>query len=161
MKDIRKKIVYLAIVIFMAAVVVATFRNLSVSVASIEEIKKLYRDDADYSKLTVSYPLDETVFPPELIPPTFQWEDAEPETDAWVITIGFQNGQDGMDFMVSQTKWTPAAEDWAIIKRRSLEKQALVTILGVNRLKHRNILSAGKMSIKTSEDPVGAPLFYR
>jgi len=66
-----------------------------------------------------------------------------------------------MNFLVRETQWTPDLNQWERIKKRSLEKEALVTILGVNRWSRGKILSAGQISIKTSKDPVGAPLFYR
>ncbi|MFZ2148869.1 MAG: tetratricopeptide repeat protein, partial [Sedimentisphaerales bacterium] len=79
-----------------------------------------------------------------------------------------------MNFLVREPQWTPDPNQWERIKKRSLEKDALVTILGVNRWSlsrlgfakramtgRGKILSAGQISIKTSKDPVGAPLFYR
>ena len=111
--------------------------------------------------MTIRYPLNETLFPPEIIPPTFHWEDANSTSDTWLLTIKFQDEQDSMNFIVHESKWTAKKEDWEIIKKRSLEKQALVTILGINSRNLEKILSAGQISMKTSEDPVVAPLFYR
>ncbi|MBC8468727.1 MAG: tetratricopeptide repeat protein [Planctomycetes bacterium] len=135
-----------------------------------EDILALYRDDAQYNSLTIRYPLNDTLFPPEIIPPAFHWEDANSASDIWLLTVKFQNADthassshvnNRMNFIVQESQWTPKTDDWETIKKRSMEKQALVTILGVNHLSRGKILSAGQISIKTSADPVGAPLFYR
>jgi len=127
----------------------------------IENILALYREDAEYNGLTIRYPLNETLFPPEIVPPMFHWEDVSSTSDTWLITIEFQDDDERMNFLIRETQWTPDLNQWERIKKRSLEKEALVTILGVNRLSRGKILSAGRISIKTSKDQVGAPLFYR
>jgi len=147
--------------ISIVAVVIATIIILYVSGPQIEDILSLYRDGAQYSSLTIRYPLNETLFPPEIIPPTFQWEDADSTSDTWLLTIKFQDNEDRINIFLQETQWTPDSNQWELIKKRSLEKQAVVTILGVNRRSRGEILSAGKISNKTSEDPVGAPLLYR
>jgi len=182
--------------ISIVAVVVVILIALYLPGPQIENILALYRDPptagidpnpallgAQYNGLTIRYPLNETLFPPEIVPPTFHWEDANSTSDTWLITIKFQDDQDrmnpvrnskggenagqkakisnGMNFLVRESQWTPGAEKWEVIKKRSVEKQAMVAILGVNRWSRGKILSAGRILIKTSKDQVGAPLFYR
>jgi len=157
----HKSTIYFVIGISIVAVAAVTIISLCVSGPQIEDILALYRDDAQYSSLTIRYPLNETLFPPEIIAPTFRWEDSNSTSDMWVVTIEFQDELGSMNFITQESLWTPMKEDWETIKKRSLEKHALVTILGVNRRRRAKIHSAGKISIKTSKDPVGAPLFYR
>ena len=38
---------------------------------------------------------------------------------------------------------------------------AMITISGFNENDGKNVLSRGRVSIQTSKDPVGAPIFYR
>jgi len=45
--------------------------------------------------------------------------------------------------------------------RDVLESLAVVTIIGINRKTSSDVLSAGHVTIQTSSDKVGAPLFYR
>ncbi|NIM99033.1 MAG: hypothetical protein GTO24_13410, partial [candidate division Zixibacteria bacterium] len=116
---------------------------------------------AQYNSLTIRYPLNETLFPPEIVPPTFHWEDADSTSDTWLISIEFLDNDERMNFLVRESQWTPELAQWEKIKKLSLEKQAIVTILGVNGWSRGKILSAGRISIKTSKDQVGAPLFYR
>jgi len=137
----------------------------------VEDILAVYQEQQNYTGLKIEYPLDDTLFPPEIVPSTFVWQDDNPKSNTWLITIRFSDsGQaspdeqddDGrMNFLSRSTSWTPKPEDWQAIKKGSLEKEAQVTILGVNRRAPAKIISGGRISIKTSKDEVGAPLFYR
>jgi len=126
-----------------------------------EDILRHYRADTEYHSLTILYPLDETLFPPDIVAPTFRWEDEHSKVTTWLIAVSFPDEKAGMSFSTSEPRWTPEPEQWAVIKERSLEKDAQVTILGVGRLIASRILSAGRITIRTSADLVGAPLFYR
>jgi tetratricopeptide (TPR) repeat protein len=169
----RKSSIYLIMGISIVAVVLVILIALYLPGPRIEEILALYKHDARYNSLTIRYPLNETLFPPEVVPPVFHWEDANSTSDTWLISIKFIDDE-RMNFLVREPQWTPDPNQWERIKKRSLEKDALVTILGVNRWSlsrlgfakramtgRGKILSAGQISIKTSKDPVGAPLFYR
>ena len=147
--------------ISIVAVVVVVLIALYLPGPRIENILALYKHDAQYNSLTIRYPLNQTLFPPEIVPPTFRWEDANSASDTWLITFKFQDDNRRMNFLIQETQWTPEPTQWEDIKKRSLENHAIVTILGVNRWGRGKILSAGQISIKTSKDQVGAPLFYR
>jgi tetratricopeptide (TPR) repeat protein len=121
----------------------------------------LYRDDAEYDDLIIHYPLDETLFPPEIVPPTFRWEDGNSRSNMWLVSIEFQDNGAPMNIITRESEWTPRQQQWETIKKQSLEQDAQVTILGIKHRISTRILSAGQISIKTSKDPVGAPLFYR
>ena len=127
----------------------------------IDGILAAYQDDGEYGGLSFHYPHDETLFPPEIVAPTFRWEDPHGESDTWVVTISFREGEGRMSFPCSTVQWTPSDEQWETIKHRSLEKIAKVTVLGVNRATPERILSSASISIATSKDEVGAPIFYR
>ena len=111
-------------------------------------------------QLKILYPLDGALFPPEIAAPTFRWEDAEEACNAWLIECRFQDGST-MDFRSRSAEWTPSEEQWETIKRHSLESEAAVTVLGVNDAARERILSRTSISISTSKDEVGAPVFYR
>ncbi|MCX5636417.1 MAG: hypothetical protein NTX52_01820, partial [Planctomycetota bacterium] len=148
----------IAVVAIAAVVILVIYHKLQ---PRIDDILAGYDDKAQYSGLTISYPLDGTLFPPEIVPPTLHWKDSNPQSDTWLITMKFQDDQGRLNFLTHTSQWTPQTKLWEDIKNRSLEKQAQVTILGLNRSDPRKILSGGQISIKTSKDPVGAPLFYR
>jgi len=125
-----------------------------------EDILARYQEDVEYGGLTINYPLDETLFPPEIAPPIFRWDDNS-SSNMWLISISFQGDEGRMNVLANESRWTPEREQWQNIKKRSLEKDAEVTILGVKRETSAKIISAGRIRIRTSKDEVGAPLFYR
>ncbi len=43
------------------------------------------------AKITVDYPLDGSVFPPEITPPTFVLRDASESAKRWVIEVSFSD----------------------------------------------------------------------
>ncbi|MFB0524478.1 MAG: tetratricopeptide repeat protein [Phycisphaerae bacterium] len=158
----RKPIVYFAacITVAVAIMVIVLIAYLKPE-PRIEDILAAYQDQVQYSGLTISYPFDGTLFPPEIVSPTFHWKDSNSRSNTWLITVKFQGDKGRMNFLTHRPQWKPEPRDWQMIKRRSLEKQAEVTILGVNRRAPAKILSGSRISIKTSKDEVGAPLFYR
>ena len=160
---VRKRLIFLVVGITVAAVaiVVAILIIFRQRQPRIEDILAVYEDEAEYTGLAIRYPLDETVFPPEIVPPTFRWADGKSKRNTWFITIKFQHDEGRMNFLTHLPEWTPKPGEWETIKKRSLEKEAEVTILGVKRSSPVRIVTGGRVSIKTSQDEVGAPLFYR
>ena len=106
--------------------------------------------------LKILYPSDEALFPPDIVAPTFRWEDPDPSSDKWLIRFSFQEGPD-MEFQSDSTEWTPADESWEAVKERSVE----VTITGVKRGAPDRPISRSRVSISISEDAVDAPIFFR
>ncbi|HUW57092.1 MAG TPA: tetratricopeptide repeat protein [Planctomycetota bacterium] len=142
--------------------------------------------------VTVDYPLAESVFPPDLCPPTFLWHDADNTSNAWLIDVTFEKTSGHIYVLTSGRRtrrpidprcvsatnvwqedayaasakaWTPATETWEVIKRRSVETDARVTIFGLTGTQGasgtREVVSRGGVTLSTSKDPVGAPIFYR
>jgi tetratricopeptide (TPR) repeat protein len=124
-------------------------------------ILSAFQEDQEYGGLRIDYPLDETLFPSEIAPPTFRWQDDRKDVDTWLVTVRFPDGKQPLSTLCAATQWTPAEKQWTEIKDRSLGKMARVFVLGVQRAAPRRILSGAAISIGTSSDEVGAPLFYR
>ncbi len=57
--------------------------------------------------------------------------------------------------------WKPDGETWATIKRLTVKAPATVSITGFADEETNQPVSVGRVTISTSADPVGAPLFYR
>jgi tetratricopeptide (TPR) repeat protein len=125
------------------------------------QILAAYQEARQYAPLTVLYPRNDTIFPPEIVPCTFSWRDDGRKSDAWLVLVGLRDDPGRLSFLSSQTNWTPAPTEWESIKQRGRGKQAEITVLGFRRDAPAQILSRGQVRITTSEDPVGAPLFYR
>ncbi len=140
--------------------------------------------------ITIDYPLDTSVFPPEFPPPTFQWRDAAPDATAWRIEVTFRDGSPAFQVMsagerlkvgeidprcVAETNelpkltpeqaaartWKPEPAVWAVIKQLSVRHPATITIAGLRSGDPAQVVSTGEVRIQTSTDPVAAPIFYR
>ena len=111
-------------------------------------------------RLKILYPSDGALFPPDIVAPTFRWQDVNPASQAWLIEFRFQDGP-GMDFESRSTEWTVPDESWETIKQRSLESAVGVTIRAVSHSDPDTTISAAGVSIGTSRDAVDAPLFFR
>lgn len=127
----------------------------------IDDVLDGYRKGAAYGRLVIEYPLDETVFPPEIVPPRFRWNDDSCGCDEWVITLRFSDGGDPLRFTVKERSWVPSARSWTVIKKRSTERRVEATVLGFGRAAPEIVLSEGRVRFTTSKDEVGAPIFYR
>jgi len=159
----RKSVIYLLMGIGTLAAIVAagTLAVCYKSEPEPEDLLARYRDGAKYDALKISYPLDETLFPPEIVPPAFHWEDGNSRSNMWLVSIKFQDNEAPISIVAHKPRWIPERQQWETIKARSLEREAQVTILGISRRITTRILSAGRISFKTSKDRVDAPLFYR
>jgi tetratricopeptide (TPR) repeat protein len=158
----RKSIKYLISGIVVTDIVVAVVFVIALKERSLgaEDILARYQEDAAYASLKIDYPLDETLFPPEIVPPTFRWSDNS-GSELWLVSISFKDNEDRINTLTDECKWMPESRQWESIKKRSLEKDAEVTVLGVKRGISAKIVSAGRIRIRTSKDEVGAPVFYR
>ncbi len=112
-------------------------------------------------RIMMEYPLERTLFPPEISAPAFRWKDENARADLWLVTIEFADGRERINCFSQQSDWRPEPRVWEQIKSRSVEGPAVVTVIGVNRRAPAEALSAGSVTIRTSSDEVGAPLFYR
>ena len=92
----RKSVTYLVWGLTAAAVVAVAVCLLVLPMlrADPEGILAAYQDNGQYGNLTIDYPLDETLFPPEIVPPTFRWTDDNAWSDMWLITIEFPDDQE-------------------------------------------------------------------
>ncbi len=117
-------------------------------------------------ELTIVYPYDQSLFPPEIAPTTFVWNDHLSGAAKWKVRIDFEDGGKPVVGYSDTTEWTPSAKVWESVKKRSLEKKATVTIQGVRRsllgiLTGNRPLSEKRCTFSTSPDSVNAPIFYR
>ncbi|MFQ6047437.1 MAG: hypothetical protein ACE5PT_13955, partial [Gemmatimonadales bacterium] len=116
----------------------------------------------DTGELSIVYPFNGALFPPEIIAPTVWWKDTHRTANRWRISVGFDNDTGGVGIEVDTLAWTPRRELWEYIKRRSIGRPATITVTGVRRvLGWRVTLSSDSVTVATSPDSVGAPIFYR
>jgi tetratricopeptide (TPR) repeat protein len=140
--------------------------------------------------IMIDYPAEGSEFPPEFPPPEFLWRDPAKGASFWTIEAVFPDGTPGSREIaqgermrlgpvdsrcVASTNappaltaeqadartWRPAADLWATIKRHSTAAPATIVIKGYRDANLRDLVSRGTVAIRTSTDPVGAPIFYR
>jgi tetratricopeptide (TPR) repeat protein len=140
--------------------------------------------------ITVDYPEERSIFPPEITSPTFLWRDASNNASVWTIDVAFTDGRAGIRAKsvgerlrigeveprcVSENNelpkltpqqaaartWIPDAATWEAIKQHSTEHPATITITGFQGEHPDHPVSRGAVVIQTSRDPVGASIFYR
>ncbi len=140
--------------------------------------------------ITVDYPQEASIFPLEITPPTFLWRDAASNASSWFIDVVFTDGTASIhatsagermrigeidqrcvsasnEFpkltpqQAAARTWIPDSATWDAIKRHSKEHPATITITGFQAGVGDHPISRGTVTIKTSKDPVGAPIFYR
>ncbi|MCK9315641.1 MAG: tetratricopeptide repeat protein [Verrucomicrobia bacterium] len=111
------------------------------------------------SKLQITYPLDEALFPPEIIAPTFLWEDKTPSVDRWILS--FQTPTSLQRILCSEPSWRPDRETWEEMKKISVDNPLSITLTGYSSKHKATALSGSAVRISTSTDEVGAPIFFR
>ncbi len=109
--------------------------------------------------IAIKYPLDETLFPPEIVAPTFVWSDATERVEKWEVLLRFDPAGEVLRFPATEPHWRPSEADWATIKQRSVERDAEVAIVGLGP--DAEAVSSASVRIRTSKDPVGDSIFYR
>ncbi|MDG2049340.1 MAG: tetratricopeptide repeat protein [Myxococcota bacterium] len=117
--------------------------------------------EIESGEIQILYPLDQTVFPPEIVAPTWRWQDPTDEAVRWKIEAGIRDPSTGGPFETfsSNPFWRPSAEQWSAFKEQSVSREAEVHIVGLNA--SGDPVSSARQIIRTSEDPVGDALFYR
>ncbi|MDF7824183.1 tetratricopeptide repeat protein [Pontiellaceae bacterium B12227] len=140
-----------------------------------------------YSTINIDYPFENSLFPPDLVAPTFLWHDEEKEADQWLVQMELNDGSplytltDGQqaepildpdavwpghkdyerpEYERTAKAWTPDEKSWELIKQNSVSAPAVISIWGLRGDQNR-VVSKGQIQISTSSDPVGAPIFYR
>jgi tetratricopeptide (TPR) repeat protein len=101
----------------------------------------------------------ETLFPPDIVAPTFIWSDETNGVAQWQVLLQFDGEDEMLEFPAAESSWRPSEEDWAEIKRQSTAQDARVAVIGLGP--EGNVTSSASIRIRTSTDPVGDSIFYR
>lgn len=142
------------------------------------------------AQIIVDYPVQESIFPPEIPAPEIIWRDPDTNSATWKISVTFSDGSTSITTESSGTHlrvgdidtsciaptnelptlssqqtaahtWKPDSAFWNTIKLHSIDKPAIISFTGYSQKNPKRILSRGQVSIRTSIDSVGAPIFYR
>jgi tetratricopeptide (TPR) repeat protein len=172
------------------AAVVAASVLVSVMAARYVLGAMVFASEGTPSAITIDYPKNESIFPPEITPPTFMWRDTAAAANRWQIEVDFSDGSTplridspGAPMTIGDIDkrcisarnelptltpeeaqahtWIPDEKTWDRIKKHSITGPAKISIAGFGQGDPRHALSGGEVEISTSKDPVGAPIFYR
>lgn len=140
--------------------------------------------------ITVDYPLNKSIFPPDMAAPTFQWRDPAQDSRRWEITVVFADGTPALKIsskgegltigeidkrcisannrlpeltpdQATAHTWKPNAAEWQSIRKHAVDHAATIIVTGFAEEAGGKPLSHGSMQLTISHDPVGAPIFYR
>lgn len=140
--------------------------------------------------ITVDYPLNGSIFPPDMAAPTFQWRDPAQAAKRWEITVTFADGSPALHVsskgerltigeidqrcvsannklpeltpeQAAAHTWKPNAAEWQSIRKHAVDHAATITVTGLAVGAVEKPLSRASMQLTISRDPVNAPIFYR
>jgi Flp pilus assembly protein TadD len=157
----------------------------------VSQVLKTMATGGDLLALAVDYPLEGAAFPPDMAAPTFVWSDPASKADTWLIDVAHRGADEHLYVLtqgatpprardddprtaspaaaaynppapaVPPRRWMPDDETWERIKRLCAGPGAIVTITGLCSEEPGRVLSRGRVGLSVSQDPVGAPIFYR
>ncbi len=161
--------------------------------ALFEALKEAGAAAGPATAVVIDYPAAGSIFPPDMVAPTFLFHDRAAAAKAWLVTLSV-SGQPGRlyvvtdgrrpepeydprcgtpediykgsDYQKSAKGWTPAPDLWGRLTQLT-ERAVHVEIRGLAALPDdasatgAKALSTGRVELKVSRDPVGAPIFYR
>ncbi len=146
------------------------------------------RPSATPGGIVIDYPSQGSLFPPDIIPPLFQWRDSSADATVWRVEVHSGERAPHIDLWSAGEKmtigetdeslvgyvpptltpeqaeahtWRPNERVWETIKKYSLRQPATVVISGYSSRSASQPVSIGQVEIQTSSDPVGAPVLYR
>ncbi len=156
----------------------------------IESARPVVAANVETQRITIDYPLQGSVFPPDMEAPTFLWRATAATAVAWRIDVTFSNGSAALHVdakdermrvgeidqrcisannklpeltpeQAAEHTWKPDAATWTAIKRHAGNGAVTVTVHDVAAADARDAASGAAIQIYVSADPVNAPIFYR
>ncbi len=142
------------------------------------------------ASIAIDYPLNNSVFPPDMEAPTFQWRDSAEGGVRWQIDVTFDDGSQSLHVtsngeglkigaidprcisannklptltaeQATAHTWKPDTATWVAIREHAVDHAASVSISGYADANAGEALSREVRQLSVSRDPVGAPIFYR
>jgi tetratricopeptide (TPR) repeat protein len=99
--------------------------------------------------------VDGAIFPPEIAAPMVRWDGAPAK--GWTVQVTFRDGSAPIVATTGDSFWRISDAQWEEIKRHSVSNPATIAVTSMDR----DAPSAARVEMRTSEAPVGAPLFFR
>lgn len=122
------------------------------------QFQKIKEEQLPLNGISIAYPGEGTIFPPEIPAPEFLWKDTL-VSDNWHIRLLSQSGKELYREIVESPEWRPDSIIWNAIK--TVSEPVSITIIGVQKGFPGGKFSSGRISFSFSKDSVGASVFYR
>jgi len=106
--------------------------------------------------ITVTYPFNDAVFPPEFPAPTFVWSSERSDSSLWEIKLETEDESYHIQASTDKTSWTPDELKWDSLKYFSKFENISFSV-------HQSgsIRNSEHIMFSLSPDSVGAPILYR
>jgi len=128
-----------------------------------EKLTKLNNVIVQPNGISVNYPKNGTIFPPEIAAPEFSWNDTLCIIGQSKYSISISTDKKGKFFTqtVNTLKWRPDSIAWEAIKTSSNHDMVHFTIGAENNETSAKQYSSGIINFSFSTDSVGASVFFR
>ena len=126
----------------------------------IDAVMGAIAEQATARAIALQHPVQGALFPRDLAPPDFVWQDDSPGVRRWLLRLRVQGTEREIRVLCGRSRWQPPAHLWQWIKAHSLEAPAALTVYGVTGDPPR-VVSKAAVQFGTSTDPVGAPVFFQ
>jgi tetratricopeptide (TPR) repeat protein len=124
-----------------------------------KEFKLLENGTRTPQGMTMVYPSDGTIFPPEIPAPLFEWKNTTVQSSKWNTFISDNQGKVLLTSTCDKNSWRPDSTEWEKLKKLPLQADYTFTVLGRNT--DNTIFPSCRIRFSISSDPVGADIFYR
>ena len=108
------------------------------------------------SGLSITYPFNEALFPPEFPAPTFEWTSENSDAGSWEMELITENKKYAIRTTTEHTSWTPEESAWDSIKQLSDYDNIYFSVKKAGDFGYGE-----EIFFKISQDTVGAPILYR
>lgn len=109
--------------------------------------------------LEVTAPLDGAVFPADMAPPAVRWRDPG-SRGPWTVVVDLGKGTAPLRLRSEHPWWRPAADAWAAIRHRGMQRRITVTVRRA-AADGEDPTATASVGFTVSPDPVAAPILYR
>ena len=124
-----------------------------------DQFNAILKNHSEGSGVSIEYPKEGTIFPPELPAPLFSWKT---ETSSkWNVRLFSQDGTEICRVTRKMGEWRPDSATWGKIKAASGIKPVTIAIVGNRTGTGRSKIESGSVTFSFSKDSVGASVFYR
>jgi len=138
-------------------IILCSCKNVNVD----DQFRSIERNQLHLSGISIDYPGEGTIFPPEFPSPQFSWIDTLNASEKWNIRFSTQSGEELHREIIESSTWRPDSAVWLNIKTASATEPVFFTIIGERKGLFGKEYLSGQVSFSTSKDSVGASIFYR